>query len=129
MTMVAERVLAPGQAETLATAFELLVNPTRLRMLHALACAEELCVRDLYLLLGLEQSTVSHHLRSLRDRGIVSRRKRGRLAWYRLEDPALRGFLGAFDGRAGDGSSADRSSPWAAGRPAAVTESPAARDA
>ena len=113
MHLVEDRVLSPGQADALALAFELLVSPTRLRMLHALACAEELCVRDLYLLLDLEQSTVSHQLRMLRDRGIVHRRKRGRLAWYRLEDPALRAFLSGFDGRAGASAvPGDRASPW-----------------
>ena len=114
MHLVTDRVLTPSQAESLASAFELLVAPTRLRMLHALACAEELCVCDLGLLLGLEQTTVSHQLRMLRDRGIVSRRKVGRLAWYRLEDPALRQFLGSFDGRAGEGGPpGGQPSPWA----------------
>jgi DNA-binding transcriptional ArsR family regulator len=124
MQLATERVLTPRQAELLATAFELLVAPTRLRMLHALACAEELCVFDLGLLLGLEQSTVSQQLRMLRDRGIVSRRKVGRLAFYRLEDPALRAFLGSFDGRAGEaGVPGGQPSPWVLAAPRAAARS------
>ena len=114
MQLATARLLSPGQAERLASAFELLVAPTRLRILHALACADALCVFDLGLLVGLEQSTVSQQLRMLRDRGIVSRRKVGRLAFYRLEDQALRAFLNAFDGRAtGSEASGAETSPWA----------------
>ena len=94
----------------LASAFALLVDPTRLRMLHALACADELCVFDLGLLLDLDQSTVSRQLRILRDRGVVSRRRAGRVTFFGLDDPALR----AFDGRVEPGSlAAEPRTPWA----------------
>lgn len=110
----AECRLELGQADMLASAFTLLVDPTRLRMLHALACADELCVFDLGLLLDLNQPTVSQQLRVLRDRGVVSRRRVGRAVFYRLDDPALRVFLSAFDGRAEPGAlAAEPSSPWA----------------
>lgn len=113
-----ERALTRAQADTLGSAFGLLVDPTRLRMLHALASADELCVIDLGLLLDLEQSTVSRQLRLLRERGIVARRKEGRLTLYRLDDVSLRSFLRAFDGHsrsevlAGTGGS-----PWSLFRP------------
>jgi DNA-binding transcriptional ArsR family regulator len=110
----AECRLQPGQADMLAAAFVLLADPTRLRMLHALACADELCVFDLGLLLDLKQPTVSQQLRVLRDRGVVSRRRVGRAVFYGLDDLALRDFLSAFDGRAVPGAlAAERSSPWA----------------
>lgn len=110
----AECRLQLGQADTLAAAFVLLADPTRLRMLHALACADELCVFDLGLLLDLKQPTVSQQLRVLRDRGVVSRRRVGRAVFYGLDDPALRVFLSAFDGRAEPGTlAAEPSSPWA----------------
>ena len=48
---VAERSLTLTEADTLASAIALLVDPTRLRMLHALAWADELCIFDLGLLL------------------------------------------------------------------------------
>ncbi len=128
MQLASARLLSPGQAERLASAFELLVTPTRLRILHALACADALCVYDLGLLVGLEQTTVSQQLRMLRDRGIVSRRKVGRLAFYRLEDPALRAFLNAFDGRAaGSGAGGGVVSPWAPAGSGATEAEPSSR--
>lgn len=96
---VADRSLAVTEADALASAVALLVDPTRLRMLHALAWADELCVFDISLLLDLAQSTVSRQLRLLRERGVVTRRKDGRLTYYRLAEPSLRRFLRAFDER------------------------------
>lgn len=108
----AERTLDIGEAESLAAAFGLLVDATRLRMLHALARADELCVFDLGLLLGLEQSTVSRQLRLLRERRIVSRRREGRLAYYRLNDPSLRWFLAGLATSLGLDGEDTPPSPW-----------------
>ncbi len=109
---VAERSLTPPEADTLASAVALLVDPTRLRMLHALARADELCVFDLGLLLDLKQSTVSRQLRLLRERGIVTRRKDGRLTFYRLAEHSLRRFLRAFDDRLRSTAIDFEASPW-----------------
>jgi len=79
-------VVAGTEAENLAAIFELLADPTRARLLHALTLANELCVCDLALLLGRSDSALSHQLRLLRDRRVVSRRKAGRIVYYRLAD-------------------------------------------
>jgi len=84
------RIVDANQADALATIFATLGDPTRARLLHALALAEELCVCDLALLIGLSQSAVSHQLRLLRDRRVVSRRKAGRIVYYRLADEHVR---------------------------------------
>jgi len=84
------RVIAQSQADALATTFATLADPTRARLVHALALSEELCVCDLALLLGLSQSAISHQLRLLRDRRVVSRRKAGRVVYYRLADEHVR---------------------------------------
>ena len=65
--------------------FSALADPTRLRIIAALAAAE-LCVCDLAATVGLSQSAVSHQLRVLRDRGLVRARKDGRRAYYQLDD-------------------------------------------
>ncbi|MDA8237944.1 MAG: metalloregulator ArsR/SmtB family transcription factor [Chloroflexi bacterium] len=109
---VADRSLAVTEADALASAVALLVDPTRLRMLHALAWADELCVFDLSLLLDLAQSTVSRQLRLLRERGVVTRRKDGRLTYYRLTEPSLRRFLRAFDERLRSPGVNFEASPW-----------------
>ena len=68
----------------------MLADATRSRILHALSLADELCVCDLALLLGISQSALSHQLRPLRDRRVVERRKAGRIVYYRLADDHVR---------------------------------------
>lgn len=87
------RVLAPLEADAVAAIFDLLADPTRARLLHALSLARELCVCDLALLLGRSESALSHQLRLLRDRRVVTRRKVGRIVYYRLADAHIRHLL------------------------------------
>ncbi len=75
-----------------AERFRALGDPTRLRILSALALAE-LCVCDLSGLLGITQTATSQHLKILRTFGMVRYRKQGRMAFYRLADPSLTGLL------------------------------------
>jgi ArsR family transcriptional regulator len=72
-------------ATQLSRTFEALADPTRLRIVSALAHTE-LCVSDLAALLGMNQSAVSHQLRLMRDRRLVKSRKAGRLVYYALDD-------------------------------------------
>lgn len=65
--------------------FKALADPYRLAMLATLARAEdEVCVCDFTGALPLEQPTVSHHLRILRDAGFVTSERRGTWVYYRL---------------------------------------------
>ncbi|MEO7295004.1 MAG: metalloregulator ArsR/SmtB family transcription factor [Candidatus Limnocylindria bacterium] len=84
------RVLDYGGADRVAATFAVLADPTRARILHALSLVDELCVCDLALVLGISQSALSHQLRLLRDRNVVSRTKRGRVVYYRLADEHVR---------------------------------------
>jgi DNA-binding transcriptional ArsR family regulator len=59
--------------------------------------AGELCVCDLSWIAGRSQNLVSHHMRALRDRGLVSCRRDGKLVIYSLT-PAGRSLLGAVAG-------------------------------
>ena len=76
----------PADVALAAERLRLLGDPTRLRLLAALARAEELCVCDLALILGaaVSQSAVSHSLRALRQLGLVTYRRAGKVAYYRL---------------------------------------------
>lgn len=76
---------ADEDIDRLSDIFAMLASPTRLRLLEALA-ARELCVCDLSAVVGVSQSAVSHHLRLLRQLRMVSFRKDGRMAYYRLND-------------------------------------------
>jgi ArsR family transcriptional regulator len=69
----------------LADTFQMLASPSRLRIVEALT-VREMCVCDLSAVAGVSQSAVSHHLRQLRQMRIVTYRKVGRMAYYRLDD-------------------------------------------
>jgi len=88
------RVMNYTAADAVASTFALLADATRSRILHALSLADELCVCDLALLLGISQSALSHQLRLLRDRRVVARRKAGRNVYYRLADEHIRHVFG-----------------------------------
>src|SRR5918997_800686 len=72
-------------AGELAETFRTLGDPTRVRMLDALAHSER-CVNDLAALVGLSESAVSHQLRLLRNLRLVKTRRQGRMVFYSLDD-------------------------------------------
>jgi ArsR family transcriptional regulator len=71
-----------------ALRFRALGDETRLRILETLAGGER-CVSDLMDALGLGQSLVSHHLRALREAGLVTVRRDGRRINYTIAESAL----------------------------------------
>jgi ArsR family transcriptional regulator, lead/cadmium/zinc/bismuth-responsive transcriptional repressor len=78
--------------QRVADLYDVLADRTRVGIVFALA-AGELCVGDLAARSGLSVSAASHQLRRLRDLGIVGFRRSGRMAYYRLEDPKVRGLV------------------------------------
>ena len=76
----------------LAETFSALSDPTRVRIISALA-GEELCVFDLARLLGLTGSAISHQLRLLRGQRLVKYRKDGKIAYYSLDDDHIRNLM------------------------------------
>jgi len=81
--------LAPAEREALAARFKALADPARVAIVNRLAAAEEVCVCDLNAALDLAQPTVSHHLRVLREAGLVESSRRGTWAFYRLVPEAI----------------------------------------
>ncbi len=75
--------------EQLAELFRALGDTTRLRILRLLAEEGELCVCAIMPRLGLPQSTVSHHLATLRHAGVVRHRREGQMMFYSLRNSAL----------------------------------------
>ena len=71
------------EADRLATRFKALADPTRVAIVNRLA-AGECCVCDLNAAFELSQPTISHHLRVLREAGLVESSRRGTWAYYRL---------------------------------------------
>jgi ArsR family transcriptional regulator, lead/cadmium/zinc/bismuth-responsive transcriptional repressor len=79
----------------MADLFDMLSDPTRLRLLLQLRSHDEACVSDLASWTGTGESAVSHALRLLRAHGIVESERRGRWIFYALADEHARVVLDA----------------------------------
>ncbi len=83
--------LTQEQTATLADRLKALGDPTRLRMLDLLAQQPEpLCVCDLTPQFSQNQPTISHHLRLLREAGLIVGEKQGIWAYYQATDEGRR---------------------------------------
>lgn len=78
------QVIAVPEAQVLAKRFAALGDPVRLKLLSLLATSGQgaVCVCDLVEPVGRSQPTVSHHLKVLREAGLVTSEKRGANNWY-----------------------------------------------
>jgi ArsR family transcriptional regulator len=72
-----------------AAGFKALADPTRVAIVNRLACCDECCVCELNAAFDLAQPTISHHLKVLRDAGLVTATRRGTWAYYRLVPEAV----------------------------------------
>jgi ArsR family transcriptional regulator, lead/cadmium/zinc/bismuth-responsive transcriptional repressor len=68
-------------------------SETRLRLLHALERAGELCVNDLAAAVEMAPQAVSNQLQRMADRGIVVARRQGSSVIYRIADPCVTALL------------------------------------
>ena len=82
----------------LAERFKALADPTRVAIVNRLASADEVCVCDLNAAFELSQPTISHHLKILREAGLVDSTRRGTWAYYRLVPEAIDSLRGALGG-------------------------------
>jgi ArsR family transcriptional regulator, arsenate/arsenite/antimonite-responsive transcriptional repressor len=91
--------MSPADVSALAAQFALLADPLRLRIVDALS-REQLCTCHLIEITGAKQTTVSHHLRLLREAGAVVSEAEGRFTWYRLTPGAFAEALRRLPGLA-----------------------------
>jgi len=71
--------------QALADTFRILGDPTRVRIVDALASGQ-LCVHEISEHIGISESAVSHQLRLMRSMRIVRARREGRCVYYTLDD-------------------------------------------
>ncbi len=97
---LAEEPLVVARAVELARAFKALGDPVRLRLLSLIASHRggEVCVCDLSEGFDLAGPTISHHLKVLREAGLVTSEKRGTNVWYAAVPAALEALRGALAG-------------------------------
>ncbi|MDR3539897.1 MAG: metalloregulator ArsR/SmtB family transcription factor [Desulfosporosinus sp.] len=81
----ADHLITLDRANSLSELFKTLGDPTRIRIMDALA-KSEFCVCDLAELLGLSQSATSHQLRVLRNSDLVKYRREGKMVYYSVHD-------------------------------------------
>ena len=83
--------LSMEQAEQVAPLLKALADPVRLRLLSLVASHEggEACICDLNDAFELSQPTISHHMKVLREAGIITSERRGTWVYYRLVPAAL----------------------------------------
>jgi len=87
-----------ADATELAKGFAALADPVRLHLLSLITStgAAGACVCDLVEPSGRSQPTVSHHLKVLRDAGLVVSEKRGTWAWYHVQHDRLSSLKSAL---------------------------------
>jgi ArsR family transcriptional regulator, lead/cadmium/zinc/bismuth-responsive transcriptional repressor len=86
-------LITPTQADQVVGLFKVLSNDSRLRLLHALERAGELCVTDLADTVSMRPQAVSNQLQRLADRRIVAARRDGNNVFYRVADPCVNSLL------------------------------------
>jgi ArsR family transcriptional regulator len=87
---LAGALLSDEDAETTASVFRALGDPTRVRIVNLLAASDEpVCVCEFVPTFALSQPTVSHHLKKLTEAGLLEREQRGKWAYYSLSSEAL----------------------------------------
>lgn len=84
------RPLTEAQADSLSKVFAALADPTRLRLFDLVRRAGDggMCSCDLVEPLDRSQPTISHHLKVLREAGLVESRKEGTWVWYSVSPGA-----------------------------------------
>jgi ArsR family transcriptional regulator, arsenate/arsenite/antimonite-responsive transcriptional repressor len=93
---IAEHRLPAETAAVLAPAFKALGDPVRLQLMSMIASAPdgEICVCDLTPAFELSGPTISHHLRTLREAGLVDAERRGTWVYYRARPGLMRQLAG-----------------------------------
>ena len=89
---LAEARIPAGTANVLAPAFKALGDPVRLQLMSMIASAPdgEACVCDLTPAFDLSGPTISHHLKTLREAGLVDAERRGTWVYYRARPGLVR---------------------------------------
>lgn len=88
---LAHPAVSAPEAERLAAIAKALSDPVRLQIVDVLRShAGEVCVCELQPLFDISQSTLSHHLKKLRDAGVVGVERRGLWAYYYVHPESLK---------------------------------------
>jgi ArsR family transcriptional regulator, virulence genes transcriptional regulator len=85
--------LTPENLEKAAAMLKAIAHPIRISIVGFLENGEKRTVTEIHNQLGIEQSTASHHLVILRDRGVLASKREGKNTWYYLKHMNLKSIL------------------------------------
>jgi len=83
--MVEIKELDANRLDTAANMLKAIAHPMRIAILKHLEGGKRLTVTEIHELLGIEQSTTSHHLGILRDKGVLCSKREGKNTFYYLK--------------------------------------------
>ncbi len=81
--------LTVEQLEQAANMLKAIAHPVRISILNYLDGGKKLTVTEIHQLLNIEQSTTSHHLGILKDKGVLASKREGKNTYYFLKHPNL----------------------------------------
>jgi DNA-binding transcriptional ArsR family regulator len=85
--------LNPDQLEKAANMLKAIAHPVRIAILNQLENGKKLTVTEIHELLNIEQSTTSHHLGILKDKGVLASKRDGKNSYYFLKHENLSDIL------------------------------------
>jgi DNA-binding transcriptional ArsR family regulator len=85
--------LNPEQLERAANMLKAIAHPMRIAIIGFLEQGESLSVTQIHEKLGIEQSTTSHHLGILKDKGVLISRREGKNTYYSLKHESLKNII------------------------------------
>jgi len=85
--------LDPEQLEMAANMLKAIAHPMRIAIIGFLENGEQLSVTTIHERLGIEQSTTSHHLGILKDKGVLVSRREGKNTFYSLKHENLKNII------------------------------------
>lgn len=85
--------LTPEQLEKASNMLKAIAHPLRIAILNHLENGKKLTVTEIHELLNIEQSTTSHHLGILKDKGVLTSQRDGKNTYYYLKHDNLANII------------------------------------
>ena len=85
--------LSPESLERAASMLKAIAHPVRITIVGCLEDGKKRTVTEIHKQLGIEQSTASHHLGILKDKGVLASKREGKNTWYYLKHENLKTIL------------------------------------
>lgn len=90
-------MLTTDKLDAAAEMLKAIAHPTRIAIINLLENSNRLTVTEIFETLGIEQAVASHHLRILRDRGVLNSEKDGKNGFYYLKHDRLSQIIECID--------------------------------